>query len=279
MTANLAGPVAQADRAEVARRIPAWVALLGVVVLAVVGGAGGVVTYQWLHVRHLVAGLQDASAQVRARSCYRLGSCNSMVGARAVAALLAKEQDPGICEAAGYALQKMGATQAVDVFPGVISRLEDCPPLAKLIGYYASLGGDSVAEEIEALAHCGRTYRELGGGVGLLELDDVRGADHLLGYAAAEDVLVGEFAAHLLRRFCEPMMEMVGQPVDLSTPAEGGFSDSQLAALRDWWSRKDRTRELGDFNDWTRRDDPHWHQLKRLKHAREKANRFLGLTD
>jgi hypothetical protein len=52
-----------------------------------------------------------------------------------------------------------------------------------------------------------------------------------------------------------------------------------LAAVRALWSQRDRTRELRDYNDWTRRDDPQWHQLKRLKHARERARRFLGLDE
>jgi len=277
MADDPAAGVAQVKQPESARRVPGWVVALGVVVFVVLAGAGGILVYQWQHVRGLVAGLGDAAAGVRAKSCYRLGSHPG--ASQAVVDLLREEQDPEVCEAACYALQKMGATQAVAVFPGVISRLEDTPPLAKIIGYYARLGGEAVAEEIERLSRCGQTYREIGGGVGLLELDDVRGAEVLLGYAAAEDVFVREYAVHLLRRFGEPMMEMVGQPVDLSTPEGKGFSDGQLAALRAWWSQRDRTRELGDFNAWSRRDDPAWHQLKRLKHAREKASRLVGLSE
>jgi hypothetical protein len=252
---------------------------LAVLVLAALVVVSYPVARDYLEVRQLVAGLVDGDPEVRAKSCYRLASYDSAVGVEALYNLLEAEQDPEVCESAGYALQKLGEQRALEVMPAAIARLPDCAALSKLIGYYARLGGATAAERVEELSRCGQVWREMGAGLGLLELNDVRGAAVLLRYAAADEPEVREFAAQFLRRFCEPMMEIVGEPMDLSTPQERGFSTEQLAGVTEWWSRRDRTRELRDFNQWTREDAPAWHELKRLIHARERASRWLGLSD
>jgi hypothetical protein len=250
-----------------------------VLVLIAVGIAVGVWIDRRMEMRRWMNGLSSTEAPIRAKSCYRIGSRPSPAVVDAVCELLRTEQDPDVCEAACYALQKMEARDRLGLIRKTIARLPDRPPLSKIIGYYVLLGGNPVLDDVREFANSGRTYRELGAGLGLLEIDDVSGAEILLRYAAAQDPSVREYAAYLLRRYSEPMMEMVGQPKDLATPDGRGFSDAQLAAVKRWWSERDRTRELRDYNEWTRRDDPQWHQLKRLKHARERASRFLGLDE
>ncbi|UCG33696.1 MAG: HEAT repeat domain-containing protein [Phycisphaerales bacterium] len=250
-----------------------------VLILIAAGIAVGVWIDRRMEMRRWMNGLNSSEAPVRAKSCYRIGSRPTPAVVDAVCELLRSEQDPDVCEAACYALQKMEATDRLGLIGETIARLPDCPPLSKIIGYYVFLGGQQVLDDLREFANSGRTFTELGAGLGLLELDDVSGAEILLRYAAAQDPSVREYAAYLLRRYSEPMMEMVGQPEDLATPDGQGFSESQLAVVNTWWSERDRTRELRDYNDWTRRDDPQWHQLKRLKHARERASRFLGLDE
>jgi hypothetical protein len=250
-----------------------------VLILIAAGITVGVWIDRRMELRRWMNGLSSSEAPVRAKSCHRIGSRPSPAVVDAVCELLRTEQDPDVCEAACYALQKMEATDRQGLIRETIARLPDCPPLSKIIGYYVFLGGQQVLDDVHAFASSGRTFTELGAGLGLLELDDVSGAEILLRYAAAQDPSVREYAAYLLRRYSEPMMEMVGQPEDLSTPDGQGFSEAQLTAVNAWWSERDRTRELQDYNDWTRREDPQWHQLKRLKHARERASRFLGLEE
>jgi hypothetical protein len=250
-----------------------------VLILIAVGITVGVWIDRRMEMRRWMNGLSSSEPFVRAKSCYRVGSRPSPAAVDAVCELLRTEQDPDVCEAACYALRKMEASNKLGLIRETIARLPDCPPLSKIIGYYVFLGGQQVLDDVSEFANSSRTYMELGAGLGLLELDDVSGAEILLRYAAAQDPSVRAYAAYLLRRYSEPMMEMVGQPEDLATPEGQGFSESQLAAVKAWWSQRDRTRELRDYNDWTRRDDPQWHQLKRLKHARERATRFLGLDE
>lgn len=267
-------------RVERGVRVPGWLialGLLGIVAAATVAGVR--IAEQW-EMRGLVANLGDADAELRARSCYALARRDvsaSQIGA--LCELLKKDLDADVCESAAYALQSHGHTAATPLLRGAAERLADTAALSKIIGYYARLGGDGVSARVREFSQCGRTWGEMGGGVGLLELGDVSGAAVLLRYAAHEDEYVREFAAEFLRRFSEPMTEMVGEYVDLRVEDGDGFSTEQLSLLREFWERKDRTRELRDYLNWSRRKDPTWRQVKRLIHAREKAARWLGLGE
>ena len=119
----------------------------------------------------------------------------------------------------------------------------------------------------------------MGSGIALLELGDVRGAEILLEFAASGEPEVRAFAADSLRRFSEPVTEMVGEYLDLSTPPGAGFSDVQLSALTEFWSGRDRSRELNDSLTWDREKNPSRRAVQRLLHARDKAARWVGLGE
>lgn len=260
--------------------VPGWVIALGLLGTVAAATVAGVRFAGQREMRGLVAGLGDTDAQVRARSCYALARRDvSASQIDALCELLKKDQDAGVCESAAYALQNHGYTAAAPLLVGAVERLGDTAALSKIIGYYARLGGDGVTARVRELSVCGRTWREIGGGVGLLELGDVSGAAVLLRYAGDEDEYVRAFAADFLRRFSEPMTEMVGEYIDLRVADGDGFSAGQLSVLREFWEGKDRTRELRDYLTWSRRKDPTWRQVKRLIHAREKAARWLGLGE
>jgi hypothetical protein len=157
-----------------------------------------------------------------------------------------------------------------------IDRQAEGAALAKLIGYYATVAGRDATEDLLQWSRCGRTWHELGAGAGLLTIGDVGGAEILLRYARQEDPHVRHFAARFLGRVSEPVMEMVGQPHDLSAPDNEGFAPEQLAAVTAFWHGRDRTRELRDYLDWRRHEDPQWHEVQRLLKARVHANRIVA---
>jgi HEAT repeat protein len=223
--------------------------------------------------------LHDPDPSVRVRSCHKLTALRHRAEQRiadALCARLEEEQDSEAREAVGFALMKTDDPRAPALLRAAIDRQEEGAALAKLIGYYATVAGRDAAEDLEQWSQCGRTWYELGAGAGLLAIGDVRGAEVLLHYARLDDPYVRHFAARFLGRVSEPMMDMVGQPCDLSTPTDDGFGPEQLAAVTAFWHGRDRTRELRDYLDWRRHEDPQWHEVQRLLKARVHANRIVA---
>ncbi len=279
MTAETAAAIPDAGSVGRGARIPRWV--IPVVLLLAAGGTMGFLQLRkQLELSRLIAGLVDPDPDVRARGCYYLGKLDpSPRAVEALRALLAGENDPGVAESAGYALQRLRDEGALPLMSEAIDRVQPAPAMAKLISYYARLGGAESRSRIEEWAESGEIWWRMGGGLGLLELGEVGGAEILLEFAASREPEVRAFAADSLRRHSEPVTEMVGEYLDLGTAPGLGFSDAQLSALTEFWSGRDRTRELNDYLTWNREKNPSRRAVQRLLHAREKVERWVGLGE
>jgi len=256
------------------RRYKSWLAVAGIG-LAVVGAAA------WagpaLVRRHLVAQLGSTERGVRLRALQELTARRERAAVDAVIHVLGHDPDPDVREAAGYCLYKLGDARGIEPLRQAVEQVPDGPIRAKMITYWAKLQGPAATKTLAEWCRSGQPWRAIGAAMGLLELGEPAAAETLFRFAAQGPAGQRQFVAERLRRIAVPMMEMIGEYIDLTTPDRTGLSARQLEALRAWWRKRATRKLLNDLLAWRRAKAGKWREIERLLHARDEACQLLGV--
>lgn len=247
--------------------------------LAVVVAAGGVFGHrEWTSWRLRRSLHADDPRKVQ-QTCYDIADTQATRFVDDLIDLLARSSHDDVREAAGYAIQKIGDARGVRPLLEAIERQDDDIIRAKLICYYGRLANERAEPRLREWLADPQPWRSAGAAVALLERGHAGAADVLLDRADCDESQRRQFCADELTRFTAPMAEMVGQALDLSTDGLHGFSDEQIAALRAWWRGPQTPRLLDDHLAWHHEKNPRWRLIKRMLHARERAEGWVGLKE
>jgi hypothetical protein len=256
------------------RRGKRW--LLGIAGLVVL--AGGVAwALPQIRYHEVLRRLNDPDRKVRLAACFELGSMPVPAGIPHLQRLLLEDSDREMVEAAGLGLSKTKDRGSLPVLRKAVERGPDDVFLAKLFQYLARLGGDGEAAFLRTHAGSPEPWRAIGAASGLLEANDVSGGNVLLHYMESGTPDQKVFAADALLTYAGPMMDMIGQGMDLDVSSGMPLRDEQVAAVKRWWLQPSTGRLLNDYISWHRRPNPEWRQIGRLLHARDRAARRLGM--
>lgn len=266
---------------EVAKQIGKRAVVVIVVVLA--GTAGGALAFRAWQESALRRQLADGDPRVAQLTAYEIAEEAGPAFLDDVIELLERSDHDDVRESAGYAIHrlvldnKLSDDRGRAALKAAVERQDDDIIRAKLIVYWARISGDDIDGTLREWAAGPQVWRSAGAAVALLERGDATAADVLFAQATCDEALRREYCANELAKVAAPMAEMVGVDLDLTTDGANGLRAEQLAALRAWWAGPRTEQVLNDHLDWHRENNPKWRLIKRMLHARERAEGWVGL--
>jgi len=246
---------------------------LAAVALAAVG-AGGYLAWDWYGLWSAMRSTEPATIQA---ACYQIAERGAAGFLDELIALLNRSGHDDVREAAGYALARIGHPRGTGPLAAAIQRQDDDIIRAKLICYWSQLAGEAAEPTLRQWLAGQEVWRAAGAAVALSRRGHAHAADVLLDQADCDEPLRRQFCAGELTKLAGPMSEMVGAGLDLSTDGRHGFSADQIAALRAWWAGPRTPQLLRDHLAWHSENNPRWRLIKRMLHARERAEGWVGL--
>lgn len=232
-----------------------------------------------IQLRILVERLNDEDPKVRLRACRELGSMRMPAAVAHLGCVVTEEPDRQIVDWAGFGLAKAKDRQGLPPLREAVERGPDDVVLAKLFRYLAQLGGDGEADFLRKHAGSESAWRAIGAAAGSLEANDITGGAVLLRYMEQGSAEQKLFAAQALLEYAVPMMDMIGQRLDIDVSPDKPLPDDQVAAIKAWWLKQATARLLNDYIVWHQRPNPKWRRVVRLTRASEKAAQWLGINE
>jgi hypothetical protein len=246
-------------------------------------GAGAALGYRGFTDASLRASLKDPHPLIAQHTCYTVAEIGSPRFLNDLIALLNRSNHDDVRESAGYAIHRLVQINALsdprgrDALAAAIERQDDDIIRAKLIVYWGRLTGDDAEPTLRRWFTGAEVWRAAGAAVALLERGDASAGNVLFEQAGCDEALRRQYCAEELARMAAPMAEMVGASLDLHIEGGNGFAREQLAALRAWWAGPRTQQLLNDHLEWHRENNPKWRLIKRMLHAREQAEGWVGL--
>lgn len=246
-------------------------------------GAGGALGYREITHAFWRARLNDPRPPVAQKTCYTVAESGSPRLLDDLIALLERSDHDDVRESAGYAIHRLVQDNGLadprgrEALAAAIERQDDDIIRAKLIIYWGRLAGDEAEPTLRQWLAGREDWRAAGAAGALVERGDAPAAGVLFTQAGCDEALRRQFCADELAKVAAPMAEMVGVRLDLQPDGGNGFSPAQLAALQTWWAGPRTSELLADHLEWHRENNPKWRLIKRMLHARERAEGWVGL--
>lgn len=223
-------------------------------------------------------GVRSSDAQRRESAIQAVADEREARAFEAVLDAFRRETNRTLLEKAGYALMRMGDRRGIEPLRRRADEGPDDWIRAKLIIYTARLA-DRDFRLIPWLKEGVRSpepWRRVGSAIGLLELGRAEVGRTLAEWLPTLTPELRQFALKEFRkRIGEPMIQAAGVSLDWEGLEDAPAEDPRWTQLENFWQARASARLLNDV--LTRQDqiDPDRHLMKRLLHARERAERLL----
>jgi len=257
--------------------------LLVITIALVVVLLGGVATAAWVKWEAyreealLLERLNVADPEARAEAFYHARHVKRPESVQRLIDAFRKEQHPEVLGKAGYAVMY---TQDPRGLPLLMERVDEGPDRearAEFMVYIAryEVNEDGRTKWLTERLESEASWLRLGAAAGLMYLGRAEGGAKLIALGADAPEAQRRFAVAQLQKVVRPMTETVAYPIAWPDD-DGPLPDTDFwEALSRFWNRHGQERLLEDVLFRLFGEDENWHELKRLLHAREYAERWL----
>jgi len=263
--------VTEAERDARSRRTRR--AIGAIAIAAVVGGGVWVAVRAPTWVR--MYRLHDPDPEVRREAVRDLGGRGGYAAVDDLRALITTDPDAGVRNAAAYAAMQLGDREALGPMRQAIVDHPDEEEAATMLAHYARLAlrEPEAVRFVEECEQSNKPYLKIGAAMARAEWFEAQGVTRLLTLLTEVPPECRDLVVARLRMYLIPAGQMIGVQLD----APGPWPTGHIERMRRWWAANGSDRLLADALFVKRSRDPDVREIERIRHARERVGRMLGL--